>query len=89
MSDTKKVGENADQKITRLLLKLNVTLIEEGSGDEIELRRKKDGSGVLVLITAEFPDERKFYSFRSTEELLEFLEAGQLKRILLVSCNID
>jgi hypothetical protein len=79
----KTAGENANQKILRLLRKLNVELVEEGSGEQIGVTLFGDGAGSLILNS---PSRgRVLFGFTSTEELVSFLEASQLSRMLMLA----
>ena len=84
MSDTKqRVGENATAKLTRLLRNFNTEMIQEGSGDVIEARFLGDGSGLLVLVTAEeFRCGTPIFGFESLDALAKYLEMTPLNRLL-------
>ena len=84
MSDTKqRVGENATAKLTRLLRNFNAEMIQEGSGDVIEARFLGDGSGSLVLVTAEeFCCGTPIFGFESLDALAKYLEMTPLNRLL-------
>jgi hypothetical protein len=84
MSDTKRTaGENAAQKLVRLLANFNREMVEEGSGDEIEVRFSGDGGGNLILVGAEgIHASSSLYGFESLDDLARYLEMTPLNRLL-------
>ena len=81
MEMKKQAGENANQKMVRLLARLNKELIEDGSADAISVRFGADGSGSLVL-TRESGSTQKIYGFDALEQLVKYLECSPLNRLV-------
>ncbi len=77
------IGENALQKIVRLLGKLNAELCEEGSGQNIDLVLEATGSGALMLEKGTFPPY-PLWTFEALEELANFLEGSKLSQMLAI-----
>lgn len=80
------VGENALQKTVRLLKKLNVELIEEGSAEYVDMVMEGQGGGRLVLTCSSSVVE--LFKSDSMEELVRFMEGSQLRRILMILAEI-
>lgn len=74
--------DNAAQKIVRLLKKLNDELIEPGSGEMIMVQTHPTGGGGIRYM-AENHESSTIFNFKNYEELLNYLEASPLKRLLL------
>jgi hypothetical protein len=81
MSDKRTAGENAAQKLVRLLAKFNREMVEEGSGDEIQVQLRQNGSGTLALYSPGI-GEQALYGFESPEDLTQYLELTPLSRLL-------
>lgn len=76
----KHVGENALEKMVRLLKAFNAEVIPEGSGEYIDLVMEATGRGTLVLKGRE-PGPFDLFTFKSLDELVNFLLANQMDRI--------
>jgi len=84
MSETKRtVGENALQRMQRLLKKIESELIEEGSTCYLALSVFSDGSGNIQVCGGQSIGSTVF-NFATLDELTGFLEAGQLERIGMI-----
>lgn len=77
----KSVGENAAQKIVRLLAKLEKELVQEGSGDALKVEVDAGGRGNL-LICWESGHSYPLYGFSSLDQLTKYLECDQLHRLV-------
>jgi hypothetical protein len=87
MSDNKHkpVGENALQRVVRLLRKANDELVDVGTEEHLYYRMQTDGSGALLLSCEEKGVVKEvIFGFDSPEVLVKFLEARQLDRLLMV-----
>lgn len=83
------VGENAFQKVVRLLNSFNQRNIPEGSEAYIDLILEKDGGGKLVFVN-EPPNGAMYnrydvFGFESPETLMAFFEAGPLEQMRMVA----
>ena len=74
-SNKQKVGENQTQRLLRLLqnFQAEIKLLDGQANVSIN----SDGSGAL------YADQTVIYRFNTTTELIGFLEAGQLERLVL------
>jgi hypothetical protein len=85
MPEVKRVGsENALQKTVRLLGKMERELLAEGTGEQLNLIIRSDGTGHVSHVPGDHPFSTPVFCFPSLEQLSEFLEAGQLARIEMV-----
>ena len=83
LQQNRQVGENAAQRIVRLLAKFNAEMVEEGSGNRIDATFSGDGTGELVLKSPNMLGEEILYGFGSLEQLAKFLEARPLNRLVM------
>ena len=71
--------ENALQKMVRLLRELNQELVEHGELEQISVTIRANGDGIIFTNYGAKP----IYEFNELDKLMEYLEAGNLKRILM------
>lgn len=81
--------ENAHQKVLRLLRSYNREVVPEEQGVRAELILKDDGSGHLWLANNDGCINENLFGFRDTDELIQFLEAGELKRTRMIVAWLD
>ena len=81
----KQAGENAMQKMIRLLAKFNDEMVEEGSGDVIAIKLNADGSGLLTLSHADGFPPQTLFGFGDATDLVQYLEARPLDRL---TCSV-
>ena len=74
--------ENALQKMVRLLRELNQELVKKGEIEHIFEEIDADGSGRLIYFN-ETNTKQILFCFGTIDQLMEYLEAGNLKRILM------
>ena len=84
MTMNRKVGENSTQKIIRLLKKLESELVEEGSGNYFDITFESEGNGRIMYFVGSEQTSYVILAFDSSEIALEFLEAKQLDRLLMI-----
>ena len=77
---SKQIGENAAQKLVRLLAKFNREMVAEGSGDSIEVRFTGEGDGSLMYFSDH--DGTSLYGFTCLEDMTKYLEMTPLNRLL-------
>jgi hypothetical protein len=84
-----KIGENAMQKMARLLKKFEAEHVEEGSAVSIKLVVDADGSGSLMYRNEEsvFYDTA-IYKFPNLEQLVDFLGAAPIRRLLMATASM-
>ena len=80
MIKSRQVGENALQRMVRLLREFSQKMVKDNQ--EIQVRISPDGSGELSAVEGGFLDSPVF-NFHSPEELVRYLESGALSQILM------
>jgi hypothetical protein len=79
-------------KLTRMVgllraLNLEVSSEFKDESDKVSVIINPDGSGSIVARVDSMPfTAGAIYRFETTEELMEYLEGGQLKRLVMQSC---
>ena len=81
MEIKKQAGENAAQKLSRLLAKLNRELIEEGSADALEIKLDADGSATLLL-RRESGTLTALYGCATLDAMSKYLESSTLMKLV-------
>jgi len=81
----RKVGENAAEKLHRLVDQVNAELIPPGDSGEIQLKLYGGGKGDITLSQALGPVDgtATLYSFNSLEDAVRWLEGGSLCRLVM------
>jgi hypothetical protein len=77
------VGENAVEKVIRLLKQYNEDLVKGRSN--IEMRLEADGSGKLIHVkSGPRGTDLPIFNFSNVDVLLEFLQADELRRVHMI-----